>query len=62
MAYDTRLATRIPRELDERLRALAFLSRRPLQHVLSDLLARALPTSAELAEQLSKIGSADDEH
>ena len=62
MAYDTLLATRIPRELDERLRALVFLSRRPLQHVLSDLLARALPTSAELAEQLSKIGASADEH
>jgi hypothetical protein len=43
-AYDTRLATRIPRAVDQRLRLFAVLVRKPLAHVLSDVLAAALPT------------------
>jgi len=58
--YDTRLATRIPGELDRRLRLLAVLSRRPLAHVLADLLSRQLPTEAELAARLQQIGAAAD--
>jgi hypothetical protein len=60
-SYDTRLATRIPGELDRRLRLLAVLSRRPLAHVLADLLARQLPTEAELAERLQQIGAGSDD-
>ena len=61
VAYDTRLATRIPGELDRRLRLLAVLTRRPLAHVLADLLARELPTEAELADRLQQIGSRADD-
>jgi hypothetical protein len=55
-AYDTRLATRIPRAVDQRLRLFAVLVRKPLAHVLSDVLAAALPTDAELAAQLQQRG------
>ena len=57
MAYDTRLATRIPRAISDRLRLTAVLARRPLAHVLSDVLAVALPTSDELASQLREAGT-----
>jgi hypothetical protein len=56
---DTRLATRIPRELDRRLRLLTVLCGRPLQSVLVDVLHRALPTEAELADQV-KAAATDD--
>ena len=60
-SYDTRLNTRIPGELDQRLPAV--LSRRPLAHVLADLLSRQLPTEAELAARLQQTGAgADDYH
>jgi len=59
MAYDTRLATRIPRAVDQRLRLFAVLVRRPLAHVLSDVLAAALPTDAELAARLQQMGERD---
>lgn len=61
VSYDTRLATRIPGELDRRLRLLAVLTRRPLAHVLADLLSRQLPTEAELAARLQQIGAAADD-
>lgn len=54
--YDTRLATRIPRAIDQRLRLFAVLVRKPLAHVLSDVLADALPTDAELAARLQQMG------
>jgi hypothetical protein len=56
-AYDTRLATRIPRAIDRRLRLFAVLTRKPLAHVLSDVLSQGLPTDAELAAQLQQRGS-----
>jgi hypothetical protein len=59
VAYDTRLATRIPRAVDQRLRLFAVLARKPLAHVLSDVLAAALPTDAELAAQLQQRGERD---
>ncbi len=59
MAYDTRLATRIPRAVDQRLRLFAVLVRKPLAHVLSDVLAAALPTDAELAARLQQMGERD---
>lgn len=55
-AYDTRLATRIPRAIDQRLRLFAVLMRKPLAHVLSDVLAEGLPTDAELANRLQAGG------
>lgn len=60
-AYDTRLATRIPRAIDRRLRLFAVLARKPLAHVLSDVLAQGLPTDAELAAQLQQRGSGANE-
>jgi hypothetical protein len=61
VAYDTRFATRIPRAVDQRLRLFAVLVRRPLAHVLSDVLSQALPTDAELAAQLQQMGEQADE-
>jgi hypothetical protein len=61
VAYDTRLATRIPRAVDQRLRLFAVLVRKPLAHVLADVLAEALPTDAELAARLGQRGSGADE-
>ena len=58
-AYDTRLATRIPGELDRRLRLFAVLTRRPLAHVLAELLSRQLPTDAELAARVRQMGEED---
>jgi hypothetical protein len=60
VSYDTRLATRIPRAVDQRLRLFAVLVRKPLAHVLSDVLSRALPTDAELAAQLQQRGEPSD--
>jgi hypothetical protein len=61
--YDTRLATRIPGDLDRRLRLLAVLTRRPLTHVVADLLSKQLPTETELAIQLQQMGAgADAQH
>ena len=57
MACTARLATRIPAQLDTRLRLLAAISRRPLQDVLAELLARALPSAAELAQQIEAATS-----
>lgn len=61
VTYDTRLATRIPRAVDQRLRLFAVLVRKPLAHVLSDVLSQALPTDAELAARLQQRGSRTDE-
>jgi hypothetical protein len=57
---DTRLATRIPHAVDQRLRLFAVLRRRPLARVLSDVLGGALPTAEELARQLQQWGGSDD--
>ena len=59
-AYEVRLATRIPRPLDQRLRLLAVLSRKPITQVLTELLARALPTAEELAEQMHRRSGTDE--
>jgi hypothetical protein len=61
VAYDTRLATRIPRAVDQRLRLFAVLVRKPLAHVLSDVLSQALPTDAELAARLQQRGEKPDD-
>jgi hypothetical protein len=61
VAYDTRLATRIPRAVDQRLRLFAVLVRKPLAHVLSDVLSQALPTDAELADRLQRRGEASND-
>lgn len=53
MAYDTRLATRITKTVDRRLRMLALVKGQPVNHVLVGLLDQALPSADELALALS---------
>src|SRR5262249_9117619 len=43
------LVANVPGEIATRLRLLATLQRRPANHVLTELLARELPTSGQLA-------------
>ena len=57
---DTRLVTHIPRDVSVRLRLLAAVTGRPMSHVVAELLARELPTSAELARQMQEMGARDD--
>ena len=52
MAYDVRLATKITEPVDRRLRMLALVKGRPLNHVLVGLLDKALPPASELAALL----------
>ena len=53
--YDQRIATRISRDANARLRLAAAVFSRPLSAVLSDLILRQLPSADELAERL-RIG------
>jgi hypothetical protein len=57
--YDTRLATRIPARINQRLRLLTVLRGDRLQHVLSELLDRELPTAEQLAEQIEGAKTGD---
>jgi len=59
--YQTRLATRISAEVDERLRLLAHVRRAPLSRLITELLDRVLPTADELADQIRK-GNAGHEN
>ena len=47
--YDRRIATRISRDADNRLRLASAVQRRPLSAVLSDAISRALPSADEAA-------------
>jgi hypothetical protein len=58
-AYDARLGTRISNPVARRLRLLVVVRRQPLNRVLTDLLDQALPTLAELTDQLKGQGSDD---
>jgi len=58
-AYDARLGTRITYPVARRLRLLVVVRRQPLNRVLTDLLDQALPTLAELTDQLKRQGSDD---
>ncbi|HEY5359789.1 MAG TPA: hypothetical protein VIJ82_19250 [Streptosporangiaceae bacterium] len=58
--HDTRLVTHIPHDVSIRLRLLAAVTGRPMSHVVAELLARELPTSAELASQMQEMGARDD--
>ena len=53
--YDTRLATRIPARINQRLRLLTVLRGDRLQHVLAELLDRELPSAEQLAEQIEGV-------
>lgn len=57
---DTRLVTHIPRDVSIRLRLLAAVTGRPMSHVVAELLARELPTAAELVTQMQETGARDD--
>lgn len=59
--YSTRIATRISASVDARLRQLALVSHRRINHVLDDLLDSALPTAEDLAARLVRAASADEE-
>jgi hypothetical protein len=58
-AYGARLGTRISNPVARRLRLLVVVRRQPLNRVLTDLLDQALPTLAELTDQLKRQGSDD---
>jgi len=51
-----RLASRISQPVDYRLRLLALAQRRPLSHVLTQLLDQVLPPADVLLEQLRDSG------
>lgn len=53
--YDMRLVANIPSDVATRLRLLAALRRKPVGHVLTELLGRELPTSGQLAAQLQQM-------
>jgi hypothetical protein len=53
--YDRRIATRITRDADNRLRLASLVLRRPLSAVLTDALDKALPSADELAERLQDM-------
>lgn len=53
-----RLATRVSQPVDYRLRLLALAERRPLSHVLTQLLDQVLPPADALLEQLRESGPA----
>jgi hypothetical protein len=62
--YDTRLVANVPGDVATRLRLLAALRRRPVGHVLTELLGRELPTSGQLAaqlQQMSETGAGNDD-
>ena len=57
--YDRRIATRISRDADNRLRLASAVQRRPLSAVLSDAIRSALPPADELAGLLRDDAEAD---
>lgn len=56
-ACDVRLATRISQPVDHRLRMLALIERRPLSHVLTQLLDQVLPPADVLVERMREGGT-----
>ena len=57
--YYARLGTRITNPVARRLRLLVLIRRQPLSRVLTELLDQALPSFAELTEQLKGQGNDD---
>ncbi len=57
--YTVRLVTRVRRDIDARLRLLAAVRRQPVAHVLCDVLAGALPSADDLADEIRKGRAAD---
>lgn len=60
MVYNVRLATKISATVDRRLRMLALIKGRPLNHVLVSLLDQALPAADELAALLAGTSPSAD--
>ncbi len=58
---DTRLDTRIPADVDERLRLTALVQRRSLGRVLAEALEAHLQSRAQLAAQLQTAGGTPDD-
>jgi hypothetical protein len=54
--YTARLATRITPSVDTRLRQLALLRHRRINHLLDEILDTALPTPADLLTQMAALG------
>lgn len=52
--YTVRLVTRIRQDIDDRLRLLAVVRRKPVAHVLCEVLASALPSAGDLADEIKK--------
>lgn len=52
MAYDVPLSTRITKPVDLRLRMLAVLEDRSLNHLIDGLLDKVLPSADQLATML----------
>lgn len=57
--YDRRIATRISRERDHRLRLWALIQRLPLSAILDDVIDQALPSADELTARLRDIPEAE---
>jgi type IV secretion system protein VirD4 len=59
--YSARLATRITPGVDTRLRQLALVRRRRINHVLDEVLDAALPTAADLITQMTSLSHDEEE-
>jgi len=59
--YTERFSTWLPPDIGQRLRHLAVLRHKKVNHVLAEVLDRALPTDAELADQV-RGGDSNDQH
>ena len=59
-AFDARLATRLSRDVNTRLRLLALVRHVRLCRLLDQLLDQALPSAAELTDQMK--GATTDGH
>jgi predicted HicB family RNase H-like nuclease len=57
--YSNRLATRISSDVDDRLRLAALMRRMRLCQLLDQVLDQALPSAAELTEQMRKGTTSD---
>jgi hypothetical protein len=59
--YSARLATRITPGVDARLRQLALVRRRRINHVLDEVLDAALPKAADLITEMASLGRDEQE-
>jgi len=57
----SKITTRLPPDVDRRLRAAAVLRRARLSHVINDALDSALPSLREIGAMVSETMAAGDE-